>query len=69
MPPRVSRIEERERLTPANRNGTTGRMQGLRTVNMPPRKAMRNMDVTLKMVVRIRNPPLTLTLSPEGRGD
>jgi len=30
---------------------------------------MRNMDVTLKMVVRIRNPPLTLTLSPEGRGD
>ncbi|MNR62933.1 hypothetical protein D3C85_1850810 [compost metagenome] len=43
MPPRVSRIEDRVRSTPANRNGTTGRMQGLRTVNMPPRNAMSNM--------------------------
>ncbi|MNK86443.1 hypothetical protein D3C87_1063550 [compost metagenome] len=43
MPPRVSRIEERVRSAPANRKGTTGRMHGLRTVNMPPRKAMSNM--------------------------
>ncbi|MNI84832.1 hypothetical protein D3C73_1417670 [compost metagenome] len=48
MPPRVSMIDERVRSAPANRNGTTGRIQGLRTVNMPPRKAMSNMGVTIE---------------------
>ncbi|MCY1179658.1 hypothetical protein D9M73_200670 [compost metagenome] len=45
-PPKVSRTEVRERRGPANRNGTTGRMQGLKTVNIPPRKAMSSMAIT-----------------------
>ncbi|MNT61251.1 hypothetical protein D3C72_1988790 [compost metagenome] len=48
MPPRVSMIDERVRSAPANRKGTTGRIQGLRTVNMPPRKAMSNMGITFE---------------------